>query len=49
MCAGLAPLRPPGTVLHHHGEPDHQAFLERPFEEARDALHRRLHRLGLQH
>jgi hypothetical protein len=42
---GLAPRRRPGGALHHHGESDHQAFLERPFVEARDALHR----LGLHH
>jgi hypothetical protein len=45
---GLAPRRPPGTV-HHHGQPDHQAFLERPFLEARELLHRRLHALGVAH
>jgi hypothetical protein len=45
----LSPRRRPGTALHHHGEPDHQAYLERPFLEAREALHQRLHRLGLPH
>ena len=33
---------PPGSVTHHHGEEDHQAFLERPFLDARDAMRRRL-------
>jgi hypothetical protein len=33
-----ARLHPPGTVTHHHGERDHEAFLVRPFQEALDAL-----------
>lgn len=37
----------PGTVTHHHGEEDHLTYLERPFLQARDAIHRRLHQLGL--
>lgn len=45
----LAPRHRPGTATHHHGEPDHQAFLERPFLEAREAIHRRLHQLGIHH
>ncbi|HMO57769.1 MAG TPA: hypothetical protein PKC19_10450, partial [Roseiflexaceae bacterium] len=46
---GLAHMRrkalqyPPGSVTHHHGEADHQAFLERPFHEAIAAIHRRMH------
>ncbi len=44
-----APRYPTGTVTHHHGEADHQAYLERPFLEARAAIHRRLHELGLPH
>ena len=39
----------PGTVTHHHGEDDHQAFLERPFVEAAEAIHRRMHQLGIPH
>ena len=39
----------PGTVTHFHGEADHQAFLERPFHEAAQALHARIHRQGLSH
>ena len=39
----------PGTVTHFHGEADHQAFLERPFQEALQALHTRMHRMGLPH
>ena len=38
-----------GTVTHHHGEDDHIAYLERPFIEARAAIHQRMHRLGLSH
>ena len=29
-----------GTVTHHHGEDNHQAYLERPFHEAIEAVHR---------
>jgi hypothetical protein len=38
----MAPRHPSGTVTHHHGEHDHQAWLERPFLEARAALTERL-------
>jgi hypothetical protein len=38
----LAPRRSPQRTTHHHGEPDHQAFLERPFRQALAALQRRL-------
>src|SRR5207244_1794600 len=38
----LSPQWPSGKVTHHHGEPDHQAFLERPFREAQAALRARL-------
>ncbi|MCC6629831.1 MAG: CehA/McbA family metallohydrolase [Chloroflexi bacterium] len=44
-----SPQYRPGTVTHHHGESDHQAYLERPFHQAREAIHRRLHDLGLPH
>jgi hypothetical protein len=40
---------PPGSVAHHHGESDHLAYLERPFHEAREAIHRRMHQLGIEH
>ena len=39
----------PGSVTHHHGEADHLAFLERPFREAMDAVHRRMHQLRIPH
>jgi hypothetical protein len=45
----LSAQYPPGSVTHHHGEADHQAFLERPFHEATAALHRRMHELGVPH
>jgi hypothetical protein len=45
----LSPRYPVGTVTHHHGEADHQAYLERPFLQAREAIHRRMHELGVEH
>jgi hypothetical protein len=39
----------PGTVDHHHGEANHEAFLSRPFQEAQQAIHRRMHELGIAH
>ncbi len=44
-----APQWRPGTVTHHHGEADHQAFLERPFHQALAAVHAKLHALGIDH
>jgi len=38
----LSPQHRPGTVTHHHGEADHQAYLERPFREAQARLRARL-------
>jgi hypothetical protein len=38
----LSPQWPSAKVTHHHGEADHQAFLERPFREAEAALRARL-------
>jgi hypothetical protein len=37
-----SPQHRPGTVTHHHGEADHQAYLERPFLEAEALLRARL-------
>jgi hypothetical protein len=45
----MSPQYRPGMVTHHHGEDDHVAFLERPFLEARAAIHRRMHELGIAH
>ena len=36
-----------GTVTHRHGEDDHVGFLNRPFLEAQDAIHRRARELGV--
>ena len=44
-----APHHPPGSVVHHHGEEDHLEYLERPFHQAREAIHRRMHKLGMPH
>lgn len=38
-----------GKATRHHGEEDHMAYLERPFLEAREAIHHRMHRLGISH
>ena len=45
----VAAQHAPGTTTHHHGEDDHLAYLERPFVEARQAIHRRMHLLGIAH
>jgi hypothetical protein len=45
----FSPQHRPGTVTHHHGEQDYLAYLERPFLQAREALHRRLHAAGIDH
>ena len=37
------------TVTYHHHENDHQAYLERPFQQALQALHKRMHQLGIKH
>ncbi len=36
-----------GNVTHHHGDDDHIAYLQRPFLEAREAIHERMRRLGV--
>ena len=38
----VATRHTPGTVTHHHGESDHQAFLRRPFLEAQEAIRERM-------
>jgi hypothetical protein len=40
---------PADRVTHHHGEADHLGYLERPFREAIEAIHRRMHQLGIPH
>lgn len=44
-----SPQHPSDSVTHHHGESDHLAFLERPYQEALEAIHRRLHQHGIAH
>ena len=39
----------PGTATHHHGEENHLAYLQRPFLEARNAVHSRMDALGIPH
>ncbi len=39
----------PARTTHHHGEGDHMAYLERPFMEAWEAVHKRMHELGIGH
>ena len=38
-----------GNITHHHGEANHADYLERPFHEARSAIHDRMHKLGISH
>ncbi len=45
----LAPRRNPDHTTHHHTHQDHQAFLEEPYRQAREAIHRRMHQLGVPH
>ena len=39
----------PGTVTHHHDGDDHMEYLQQPFVEARTAIHRRMHQMGVPH
>ena len=39
----------PARVTHPHTEEDHEKYLERPFIEAQEAVHKRMHRLGISH
>ncbi|MDE2857188.1 MAG: CehA/McbA family metallohydrolase [Chloroflexota bacterium] len=36
-------------TTYHHGLSDHIAYLEAPFHEAAEALHRRMHQFGIPH
>jgi hypothetical protein len=38
-----------GTTTHHHGEDDHHAFLEGPFNQAIAAIHQKMHEHGIPH
>jgi hypothetical protein len=44
-----SPQYPAGAVTHPHGDDDHLAFLEAPFQEAIQAIHRRMHERGIAH
>lgn len=44
-----SPQYPASTITHGHGEADHMAFLERPFQEAIQAIHKRMHERGITH
>ena len=46
---GQSRQHPSGTATHHHGSGDHMAYLEEPFLEAQQAIHRRLHQHGFPH
>ncbi len=52
---GLAYIRkhtrqyPVSSVTHHHGHDDHLGFLEGPYHQARETIHRRMHQLGIPH
>ena len=45
----LAPKRCSDNTNRHHSRPDHQVFLEEPYLQARAAVHRRMHQLGIPH
>jgi hypothetical protein len=36
-------------TLHHHSMKDHVGYLEEPFHEATELVHRRMHQLGIPH
>ena len=40
---------PAETITYHHAEDNHLAHLTPPFNEAREAIHRRLHQEGIAH
>lgn len=44
-----SPQHPAEKTTWHHGLSDHIAYLEAPFHEAAEALHRRLHQFGIPH
>lgn len=39
----------PDHTTHHHHHHDHMEFLEEPFHQAREAIHRRMHELRIPH
>lgn len=44
-----SPQHPPEKTTYQHGLSDHIAYLEEPFHEAAEALHRRMHQFGIPH
>ncbi|OGV74988.1 MAG: hypothetical protein A3K19_12085 [Lentisphaerae bacterium RIFOXYB12_FULL_65_16] len=44
-----AVLDKPGRTTHHHSAPDHQDWLEEPFQQALAAVHRRMHEHEVPH
>ena len=44
-----APHHEHDDVTHHHGHADHMAYLEEPFHQAAEAIHKRMHQLGIPH
>ena len=44
-----SPQYPDETTTHFHGQQDHLAELERPLREAIEAIHARMHALGIAH
>jgi len=44
-----APQWEPKSVTHHHGLADHLSFLEEPFRQGIQAIHARMHALGIPH
>jgi hypothetical protein len=44
-----SPQYPKGSITHAHGESDHMAFLECPYREAIEAVHRLMHEYGIPH
>jgi hypothetical protein len=45
----LSPQHDPQHTSYPHGKVNHQEHLAMPFQEARDAIHRRLHAWGIPH
>ncbi len=44
-----SPQHPPEKTTYQHGLSNHNAYLEAPFHEAAEALHRRMHQFGIPH
>ncbi|MCZ7648734.1 MAG: CehA/McbA family metallohydrolase [Planctomycetota bacterium] len=44
-----SPQHEKGSVTHHHHHEDHLKFLEEPYRQAIQAIHKRMHDLGIPH